>query len=84
MDNYRKSTADDSILEEPADNELDSSRRQHLHMHQTQREGNFMKTQWGRNALPTNKSCEDVSIPGTLTPSKYAFKRFMQRKQEGA
>jgi hypothetical protein len=54
-------------------------------MHRTQREGNFLKTQWGRNALPTNKSCEDVSIPGTLTPSKYAFKRFiMQRKQDGA
>ena len=56
-------------------------------MHRTQREGNFLKTQWGgRNFHPgmqTNKSCEDVSIPGTLTPSKYAFKRFKQRKQEG-
>ena len=46
-----------------------------------------MKTQWGRNIHPgiqTNKSCEDVSIPGTLTPSKYAFKRFMQRKHDVA
>ncbi len=24
-----------------------------------------------------------MCIPGTLTPSKYAFKRFMQRKQDG-
>jgi hypothetical protein len=57
-------------------------------MHRTQREGNFLKTQrgGGRNIHPgiqTNKSCEDFSIPGALTPSKYAFKRFfVQRKQQ--
>ena len=52
-------------------------------MHRTEREGKFLR---GRNIHPagiqTNKSCEEVCIPGTLTPSKYAFKRFMQRKQQ--
>ena len=60
-------------------------------MNRTEREGKFLKTQmgneWGRNindlGIQTNTSCEEVCIPGTLTPSKYAFKRFMQRKQEG-
>jgi hypothetical protein len=59
-------------------------------MNRTEREGKFLNTQrakeWGRNIHPgiqTNKSCEEVCIPGTLTPSKYAFKRFMQRKQDG-
>jgi hypothetical protein len=53
-------------------------------MHRTEREGKFPR---GRNFHPagiqTNKSCEEVCIPGTLTPSKYAYKRFMQRKLEG-
>ena len=53
-------------------------------MHRTEREGKFLSGNRDIHpGIPNNKSCEEVCIPGTLTPSKYAYKRFIQRKQEG-